>query len=193
MRQWIAVILFIALSVKGYSQTNTDSLIKTLVSAAYKEIVNPKAKFYYLYEKGESLNSDDWDIYEFKNEKERLADVPLDELIALIKTDTTSIDWKNYNLANARCLKKPLYKYSYSYKISNIVSYTTPDSVINKLMDNGIIPVIPTKKTCRKNRWLSRKKKARNDMKIIYRLKENSSTTLANRFFLKNLIMPLSA
>jgi hypothetical protein len=187
MRRWITFMLFIALSAKGYSQANTDSLIKALVNTAYKEIVDPKAKFYYLHEKGESLNAEDWDIYELKNEKELLADVPLAELMAVTKTDTASIDWKNYNLANARCLKKPLYKYSYSYKISNIVSHNTPDYVINKLMDSGIIPIIPTKKNMSKKQLAIAQKKGEELYENYIPLEGKQFYSFSKPVFSKNL------
>ncbi|WP_162276881.1 hypothetical protein [Mucilaginibacter pedocola] len=102
--------------------------------------MNPKAKFYYLYKKGVNIEFDKWDFDILQNEKELLKDVPVHDFIEAIENDTSSIDWSNYHLTNAKCvLQKPV-KYSYSYKITKIVAYKAPDSVVQQIRADGYVP-----------------------------------------------------
>lgn len=143
MKRAILCGIFLVSFSKAFAQASPDSLISSLVNAVYLERVNPAAKFYYLYKKGENLDLNKIDIVpsDFLNEKELLKDVPVNELLVATKQDTTSIDWSNYNLVSAKCVLKPPVRYSYSVKITKIVPFNAPDSMVQRLRNEGIIPV----------------------------------------------------
>jgi len=127
---------------KAFAQAPpTDTLITGLINSIYLERVNPAAKFYYLDEKGENLGLDKYDIdhYTFIEDKELLKNVPIDELIAATKLDTTSINWSRYHLIKARCVLKPPVRYSYSVKMTKVMPFNTPDSTMQGLRNKSII------------------------------------------------------
>lgn len=136
---------------KAFAQAPpTDSLITGLINSIYMERVNPAAKFYYLDEKGENPEFDKYDIVELQRETKLVKEVPLEEFATAIANDTTSVNWNNYHLKNAKCLPKNPTHYSYGYRIVNIMPFSTPDSTIQMLQNKGTIAFRVKKKLSKK-------------------------------------------
>ena len=115
-----------------------DTLVCNFVNAVYKQIINPNARYYYLFETGKSpkRGMDNTTI----NFSEDLRDydnipkgIPFEELTAAISADTSSINWHNYPLIDARVKDKAHLPDGWCMSaVYTIMRIGTPDSVIKK-------------------------------------------------------------
>jgi len=139
----IASLVFTLFVLTGYVKAQTGTQTASLVTSASKIVVDPLAKYYYLYEKGTLPSFTDIDTIEFKRYS-ILKDVPLSELLEAVKADTASIDWHQFNLPGARVVDKghlPKYVGSNNPPRFKYVFPKTSQKEIQNLYDQGIIPV----------------------------------------------------
>jgi hypothetical protein len=187
MKLRLLFILFLVTTIKASAQTIADTLITSFVNAVHTEVVKPDMKFYYLDEKGINPRFDKYDLSELRNDKEILDEIPLEEFVSVIALDTSSINWKNYALDRAKCVKKRINNYTHSYRIINILSYNSPDSVITQKRSKGIIPVL-IKKVCQKNVFKRRLLRLFKNMTNPFLQKTKPTIPFQNPFFLKIVI-----
>jgi hypothetical protein len=185
MKIRLLLILFSVTSIKVSGQTFADTLITSFVNAVYTEVVKPEMKFYYLNEKGKNPRFDKYDLSELRNDKEILDEIPLEEFISIIASDTSSINWKNYALDRAKCVKQPINNYTHSYRIINILSYNTPDSVITQKRNKGIVPVL-VKKGMSKKRIQAETDKAIQKYEQSFSAEDKAYYTFSKPVFSKN-------
>src|SRR6202000_392125 len=140
MKSLIITIIFIFLF---HSVWAADTLVTKFINSVYPEVVNQSAKYYYLAESGSNPKLDTGELrYELPNHPV-IKEIPFSDFIEAINTDTTRINWRDFNLVKAKCVDKS-YKppYSYSVRIFKLVSYNTNSAKITDLKNQGIIPVI---------------------------------------------------
>lgn len=134
----LAILLTIIIAVNA--KASADTLITKLINTVYKEIVDPKAKFYYLYEFANSPKFDKYDLFDIKS----IAiseEMPLNDFIESAKIDTGKSNWANYDLLKARVVSQSPVKYHDSYRIINYLPIKTSDSVMQTFRNKGIVPV----------------------------------------------------
>jgi hypothetical protein len=138
MKFGFIVLLFIVITVNA--KASTDTLITKLINTIYTEVVNSKAKFYYLYEFGKPPKFDKYDLLELKNTA-IAREIPFSDFIESVKTDTIKTMWNDYNITKAKVVLKTPIKYTNSYRIINYLPFKTTDSVMQSYRNKGIIPV----------------------------------------------------
>jgi hypothetical protein len=185
MKLRLLFILFLVTTIKASAQTIADTLITSFVNAVHTEVVKPDMKFYYLDEKGINPRFDKYDLSELRNDKEILDEIPLEEFVSVIALDTSSINWKNYALDRAKCVKKRINNYTHSYRIINILSYNSPDSVITQKRSKGIIPVL-IKKGMSKKRIQAETAKAIQKYDQSFSAEDKAYYTFSKPIFSKN-------
>ena len=185
MKSCLLFILILVTTIKASAQTFADTLITSFVNTVYTEVVEPEMKFYYLNEKGINPRFDKYDLSELRNDKEIQDEIPLEEFISVIASDTSSINWNNYALIKAKCVKKRINNYTHSYRIINILPYNTSDSVITQKRNKGIVSVL-VKKGMSKKRIQAETDKAIQKYEQSFSAEDKAYYTFSKPVFSKN-------
>ncbi|QHS56149.1 hypothetical protein GWR56_11595 [Mucilaginibacter sp. 14171R-50] len=121
-------------------KASADTLIAKLINTVYKQVVDPKAKFYYLHEFGEVPKFDKYDLNELKGIS-KAQEIPLSDFVKNVANDTGRIIWSDYNIIKAKIALEAPVKYTNSYRIIRRLPFKTPDAVMRSYRNKGIIPV----------------------------------------------------
>lgn len=125
-----------------------DTLTTHFINSIYKQIIDSNAKFYYLLETG-SIPSTGFSNREIDFSANELSGykvpygIPFDDFKTALKTDTSHICWRNYNLSDAHVVTKNQLPSGYCMVIIyKYMAYDLPDSTIGKLENNCTIPIL---------------------------------------------------
>ncbi len=154
------LILAFVVCLTSLASLAADTTIVRLMQKVIELQISASHPYYYLLDKAETPKMDDYYSIDLRWEKpEFKTDLPWNEFINNIRSDTSTFKWSAYNFPKARCVDKDhLPRHNPFVRIIRMVPSNTTKRVIDSLEAKDQIVVVAKKGATKKQIALQEKK-----------------------------------